>query len=112
MEKIICKAAVTDGKGNFSIAQVEVVEPSFDEILVKIKSAGICPTDHDSLKWGKPFIPGHESARTIAAPGRKFILKKRNQKDILLLFNNFIEYSIHLSLSRKCIALIPVIFKH
>ena len=70
MEKIKCKAAVTDGKGNFSIECVEVEEPSFDEILVKIKAAGICHTDHDSLTWGKPFILGHEGSGTIAAVGR------------------------------------------
>lgn len=70
MEKIKCDAAVTDGKGNFSIEQIEIEEPYFDEILVKIKAAGICQTDHDSLKWGKPFILGHEGAGTVAAVGR------------------------------------------
>ncbi len=66
MEKIKCKAAVTDGKGNFSIETVEVEEPAFDEVLVKIEAAGICHTDYDSLNWGKPFILGHEGAGTIA----------------------------------------------
>ncbi len=70
MEKIKCKAAVTDGKGHFSIELVEVEDPSFDEILVKIKAAGICHTDHDSLNWGKPIILGHEGSGTIAALGR------------------------------------------
>lgn len=70
MEKIKCKAAVTDGKGHFSIERVEVEEPAFDEILVKIKAAGICHTDYDSLSWGKPFILGHEGAGTVAALGR------------------------------------------
>ncbi len=70
MEKIKCKAAVTDGKGNFSIERVEVAEPAFDEILVKIKAAGICHTDYDSMNWGKPCILGHEGAGTIAAIGR------------------------------------------
>ena len=70
MEKIKCKAAVTDGTGNFSIEHVEVEEPGFDEVLVKIKAAGICHTDYDSLNWGKPFILGHEGAGTIVALGR------------------------------------------
>ena len=70
MEKIKCNAAVTDGKGNFSIERVEVEEPAFDEILVEIKAAGICHTDFDSLNWDKPFVLGHEGAGTIAALGR------------------------------------------
>ncbi len=70
MEKIRCKAAVTDGKGNFSIETIEVEEPAFDEVLVKIKAAGICHTDYDSLNWDKPFILGHEGAGTIVALGR------------------------------------------
>jgi S-(hydroxymethyl)glutathione dehydrogenase/alcohol dehydrogenase len=70
LEKINCKAAITDGKGNFSIEQIEVEEPSFNEILVKIKAAGICHTDYDSLKWGKPIILGHEGAGTVEKVGR------------------------------------------
>ena len=70
MEKIKCKAAVTDGNGNFSIESIEVEEPAFDEVLVKIEAAGICKTDYDSLNWGKPFILGHEGAGRIVALGR------------------------------------------
>lgn len=70
MERIKCKAAVTDGKGNFSIQRIEVSEPAFDEVLVKIKAAGICHTDYESLNWGKPFVLGHEGAGTVAALGR------------------------------------------
>ncbi|MGN6802296.1 MAG: alcohol dehydrogenase catalytic domain-containing protein [Ginsengibacter sp.] len=67
---IKCKAAVTDGKGNFSIEKIEVDEPAFDEVLVKVEAAGVCHTDYDSLSWGKPFILGHEGAGTIVALGR------------------------------------------
>lgn len=70
MEKIKCKGAITDGKGNFSIAEIEVEEPSFDEILVKQKAAGICHTDYDSLNWGKQMVLGHEGAGVIEKIGR------------------------------------------
>ena len=52
-EIIKCKAAITDGKGNFSIEEIKVGEPAADEVLVQIKAAGICHTDYDSLTWGK-----------------------------------------------------------
>jgi S-(hydroxymethyl)glutathione dehydrogenase / alcohol dehydrogenase len=70
LEKIKCKAAITDGKGKFTIEEIEVGEPSFDEILVKIKAAGICHTDYDSLNWGKQMILGHEGAGIIEKIGR------------------------------------------
>ena len=70
MDKIKCKAAISDGKGNFSIEEIEVDEPSFDEVLVKIKAAGICHTDYDSLKWGKQMVLGHEGAGIVEKAGR------------------------------------------
>jgi S-(hydroxymethyl)glutathione dehydrogenase/alcohol dehydrogenase len=70
LEKIKCKAAITDGKGHFSIEEIEIEEPSFDEVLVEIKAAGICHTDYDSLKWGKQMILGHEGAGIVRQTGR------------------------------------------
>lgn len=64
-----CNAAVTDGKGNISIEEIEVDEPAPGEILVKIKASGICHTDYDSLRWGKQMIPGHEGAGIIMKTG-------------------------------------------
>lgn len=69
MKNITCKAAVTDGSGNFSIQSIVVEEPAFDEVLVKIKAAGICHTDYDSLNWGKEIILGHEGAGTVVSFG-------------------------------------------
>lgn len=83
MEKINCKAAITDGRGNFSIEQIEVQEPSFDEILVKIKAAGICHTDYDSLKWGKQIVLGHEGAGTVEKIGRN--VKSFSEGDSVIL---------------------------
>ena len=63
------KAAIADGKGNFSIQQIEMDDPQGDEVLVKIKAAGICHTDWDSQSWGKPLIMGHEGAGEVLKTG-------------------------------------------
>ncbi|MGK2860412.1 MAG: Zn-dependent alcohol dehydrogenase [Chitinophagaceae bacterium] len=63
------KAAIADGKGNFSIQEIEVHDPLQDEVLVQIKAAGICHTDWDSLSWGKSIIMGHEGAGIVIKTG-------------------------------------------
>jgi S-(hydroxymethyl)glutathione dehydrogenase/alcohol dehydrogenase len=63
------KAAIASGNGNFSIQTIEIEEPKNDEILVKIKAAGICHTDWDSQSWGKTLVMGHEGAGEIVAIG-------------------------------------------
>jgi S-(hydroxymethyl)glutathione dehydrogenase/alcohol dehydrogenase len=67
---IFCKAAITDGQGNFEIAEIEVNEPQYDEVLIKIKAAGLCHTDYDSLSWGKQLIIGHEGAGVVVRAGK------------------------------------------
>lgn len=42
---IFCKAAITDGKGNFEIAEIDVNEPRDDQVLIKIKAAAIPQLD-------------------------------------------------------------------
>lgn len=75
MSIINAKAAITDGKGNFSIETIQVGQPGPNEVLVEIKAAGICHTDWDSLSWVNRFtwndhlILGHEGAGLIAAVG-------------------------------------------
>lgn len=66
---ITCKAAIADGKGGFEIGETQIGDPEHDEVLVKIKAAGLCHTDHDSLKWGKPLIIGHEGAGVVVKTG-------------------------------------------
>jgi len=63
------KAAIADGKGSFSIQTIEVNDPQNDEILVKIKAAGVCHTDWDSQNWGKPLVMGHEGAGIVEKIG-------------------------------------------
>lgn len=67
------KSAIATGDGNFVIDQVVLSKPEPDEVLVKIKAAGLCHTDHDSLHWGKPIVMGHEGAGIIEAVGDEVI---------------------------------------
>ena len=67
---ILCKAAITSGDGHFKIEEIEVNDPKDDEVLVKIKAAGLCHTDYDSLSWGKQLIIGHEGAGVVVKVGK------------------------------------------
>ncbi|HVW13383.1 MAG TPA: alcohol dehydrogenase catalytic domain-containing protein [Mucilaginibacter sp.] len=67
---ILCKAAITDGVGNFEVGEIEVGDPKDDEVLVKLKAAGLCHTDYDSLSWGKQLIIGHEGAGIVVKTGK------------------------------------------
>jgi Zn-dependent alcohol dehydrogenase len=67
---ITCKAAITKGDGTFSIEDIQVGDPKDDEVLVKVKAAGLCHTDHDSLSWGKQLIIGHEGAGVVEKVGK------------------------------------------
>jgi S-(hydroxymethyl)glutathione dehydrogenase/alcohol dehydrogenase len=66
---IHCKAAVTNGNGQFSIREISVGAPKGDEVLVKIMAAGVCHTDWDALSWGKTLILGHEGAGIVVKTG-------------------------------------------
>lgn len=68
---INCKAAVATGTGEFRIDDIEVRPPAEDEVLVKVKAAGICHTDYDSLSWGKPIVMGHEGAGVVEEVGNQ-----------------------------------------
>ncbi len=63
------KSAIAKGDGTFIIDNVSLAEPKADEVLVKIKAAGLCHTDHDSLNWGKPIVMGHEGSGIVEAIG-------------------------------------------
>lgn len=67
---ITCKAAITEGDGKFSIEEIVVGDPQDDEVLVKVKAAGLCHTDHDSLSWGKQLVIGHEGAGVVEKVGK------------------------------------------
>ncbi len=63
------KAAIADGKGGFSIEPIEVDHPGEHEVLVRIKASGVCHTDWDSLRWGRPIVMGHEGAGIVLETG-------------------------------------------
>ncbi|RED47493.1 Zn-dependent alcohol dehydrogenase [Seonamhaeicola aphaedonensis] len=77
------RAAITDGKGNFSIENIEVSQPQKDEVLVKMMAAGICHTDYDSLNWNTPLVMGHEGAGIVEAVGNEVTTVKVGDKVVL-----------------------------
>ncbi|TXG37239.1 Zn-dependent alcohol dehydrogenase [Seonamhaeicola maritimus] len=80
---IISKSAIATGDGKFIIDTITIAEPKADEIVVKIKAAGLCHTDHDSLNWGKPIVLGHEGAGVVEQIGSKVTDLKVGDKVIL-----------------------------
>lgn len=81
---IQAKAAIADGKGHFTIQTITVDNnPSDDEVLVRLKAAGICHTDWDSQSWGKPLVMGHEGAGIVEKTGPKVKHLKTGDKVIL-----------------------------
>jgi S-(hydroxymethyl)glutathione dehydrogenase/alcohol dehydrogenase len=63
------QAAIADGKGQFALESIEVTEPIGDEVLVEMRAAGICHTDHASLRWRRPLVMGHEGAGVVRSVG-------------------------------------------
>lgn len=63
------KCAIAKGDGTFCIDTVTVADPQADEVLVRLKAAGLCHTDYDSLNWGKPIVMGHEGSGVVEAVG-------------------------------------------
>ncbi|MBU2950847.1 Zn-dependent alcohol dehydrogenase [Tamlana agarivorans] len=80
---ILSKSAIATGDGKFIIDTVKISEPQADEIIVKIKAAGLCHTDHDSLTWGKPIVLGHEGAGIVEQVGSAVTDFKPNDRVIL-----------------------------
>jgi S-(hydroxymethyl)glutathione dehydrogenase/alcohol dehydrogenase len=77
------KAAIADGCGNFSIEDIEVGAPLADEVLVEIKAAGICHTDHASLNWKRPLVMGHEGAGIVRHVGNAVTHVKTGDRVLL-----------------------------
>ncbi|MFT3762981.1 MAG: alcohol dehydrogenase catalytic domain-containing protein [Pseudoxanthomonas sp.] len=62
-------AAIADGEGRFRIDVIEVDPPAPGEVRVEMLAAGVCHTDHASLRWPGPLVMGHEGAGTVEAVG-------------------------------------------
>jgi len=69
IKAITCKAALTNGKGDFYFEDIQVADPEADEIRVRIHAAGLCHTDFDSLNWGKQMVLGHEGSGIVEKVG-------------------------------------------
>jgi threonine dehydrogenase-like Zn-dependent dehydrogenase len=73
--KSMMKAAVVEKPGVLTVRQMPVPEIGDGEVLIKVKTTGICGTDW-SIFTGKysadklPLIPGHEFSGVIAAVGK------------------------------------------
>jgi S-(hydroxymethyl)glutathione dehydrogenase / alcohol dehydrogenase len=64
------KAAVSDGRGDFRIDEVELGEPQAGEVLVELKASGVCHTDFDHMNcWNRTYIMGHEGAGVVRRVG-------------------------------------------
>src|SRR3954452_25025366 len=64
------RAAVQDGKGNFSIEEIDVADPGAGEVLVQIKASGVCHTDLKGVRvWPRSLVMGHEGAGVVLKIG-------------------------------------------
>ena len=63
------QAAVASGTGEYSMETVRLAEPGRGEVLLRIRASGVCHTDWDSLRWGRPLILGHEGAGEVVRTG-------------------------------------------
>lgn len=66
---ISARSAIATGEGGFVLDEIVIADPQADEVLVRIKAAGLCHTDYDSLSWGKPIVMGHEGAGLVESLG-------------------------------------------
>lgn len=62
-------AAIADGAGGFVIDTIEVDAPAAGEVRVALVAAGVCHTDHASLRWDGPLVMGHEGAGIVESVG-------------------------------------------
>ena len=62
-------AAIGDGQGGFVIEPISVRAPRAGEVRVRMTAAGLCHTDHASLRWPGPLVLGHEGAGVVESVG-------------------------------------------
>ena len=84
------RSVIASGDGGFEFADLQVADdPAADEVLVRVRAAGVCHTDYDSLNWGKPIVMGHEGAGEVVAVGEN--VKEVNTGDrVALNWANFL----------------------
>ena len=67
-------AAVLHDFNDLRLEEVPVPEPGAGEVLVRIKSCGVCATDYKAIRGIRrnvtfPLVPGHEPSGVVAAVG-------------------------------------------
>jgi len=92
MGAILLKAAVLYGVRDIRVEEVSKPEISAEEVLIKVKTAGICGTDlhfyRGEWKVKTPLIPGHEFSGIIVQVGEK--VKGLNVGDYVVAEPNMI----------------------
>lgn len=63
------QAAIANGSGQLQLETIDVAQPLGEEVLVELRAAGICHTDHASLNWKRPLVMGHEGAGVVREVG-------------------------------------------
>ena len=63
------RAAVGNGVGGFAVQTIGLDAPRAGEVLIALRASGVCHTDWDSLRWGRPLILGHEGAGIVQGVG-------------------------------------------
>jgi len=80
---MLTPAAIADGQGRFTLDEIEVAAPLAGEVLVEMKAAGICHTDHASLSWKRPLVMGHEGAGMILEVGEDVTAVRPGERVVL-----------------------------
>jgi Zn-dependent alcohol dehydrogenase len=77
------RAAIADGKGAYTIDDVEIADPQTNEVQIALKASGVCHTDLKVLARWPAMIMGHEGAGVVlnvgpavnsVAPGDRVLL--------------------------------------
>ena len=63
------RAAISAGDGTYAIDSIGIADPGPGEVLLQVRASGVCHTDWDSLRWGRPLILGHEGAGVVLRQG-------------------------------------------
>ncbi|MGO4703014.1 zinc-binding dehydrogenase [Dyella sp. 2RAB6] len=62
-------AMIGNGQGGFALDLIEVDPPGPGEVRIAMAAAGVCHTDHASLRWRGPLVLGHEGAGHVESVG-------------------------------------------